>query len=114
MGRLAIFTLVGLTFGASIAQAKDTKFWNLTQNKIVSLQLSPVGKGIWGKNQTDNDNDHSVDPDERLKITDIKSGNYDVRFKDATGNVCLVKNVAVTEGEIFSIEDDALTDCNKK
>jgi hypothetical protein len=42
------------------ASAKDTRFWNLTANTITSLQLSPPGKNEWGRNQTDNDNDHTA------------------------------------------------------
>jgi hypothetical protein len=55
------------------AFAKDTQFWNLTANTITSLQLSPAGKNDWGRNQADNDRDHTVDHDERLKITDTEA-----------------------------------------
>src|ERR1700733_8713368 len=61
------------------ASAKDTQFWNLTANTITSLQFSPTGKNEWGRNQADNDKDHTVDHDERLKITDTASGAYDVK-----------------------------------
>ncbi len=94
-----------------VAEAKDTKFWNLTANKITSLQLSEPGKGSWGPNQAENDNDRSVDHDERLKITDVKSGVYDIKFTDATGRSCVVKNVAVEEGKVFSINENAVAGC---
>jgi hypothetical protein len=93
--------------------AKDTQFWNLTANTITSLRLSPLGKNEWGRNQADNDRDHTVDHDERLKITDIAAGVYDVKFVDKSGRTCIVPNVQVKAGAIFTIEEKELKDCAK-
>ena len=107
---IAAFVLALLPAAAS---AKDTRFWNLTANTITSLQLSPAGENQWGRNQTDNDNDHTVDHDERLKITGTASGVYDVKFVDKSGRTCVVPNVEVKVNAIFSIEEKALKDCTK-
>ncbi len=110
----AIFSAAfGLMLTPATALAKDTRFWNLTANTITSLQLSPAGKNEWGKNQTDNDNDHTVDHDERLKITDAPSGVYDVKFTDKSGRSCVVPNVEVKANAVFSIEEKALKGCSK-
>src|SRR5580692_5114531 len=95
------------------ALAKDTQFWNLTANTITSLQLSPAGKNAWGRNQADNDRDRTVDHDERLKITDTPPGTYDVKFVDKSGRTCIVPNVDVREGLVFSIEEKNLKNCVK-
>lgn len=95
------------------AAAKDTQFWNLTANTITSLQLSPPGKNEWGRNQADNDRDHTVDHDERLKITDTAAGIYDVKFVDKSGRTCVVPNLQVKAGAIFTIEEKELKDCTK-
>jgi hypothetical protein len=113
MRRVIILAAFGLMLAPATASAKDTRFWNLTANTITSLQLSPAGKNQWGKNQTDNDNDHTVDHDERLKITDTATGVYDVKFTDKTGRSCVVPNVQIKESAIFSIEEKALKDCTK-
>jgi hypothetical protein len=105
-----IFILACIPTGAS---AKDTQFWNLTANTITSLQLSPPGKNEWGRNQADNDRDHTVDHDERLKITGTEAGTYDVRFVDKSGRTCVVPNVQVKTGAIFSIEEKELKGCGK-
>lgn len=95
------------------ASAKDTQFWNLTANTITSLQLSPPGKNEWGPNQTDNDRDHTVDHDERLKITETVAGTYDVKFTDRSGRSCVVPNVQVKAGAIFTIEEKSLKGCGQ-
>jgi hypothetical protein len=102
-----------LAFVPVCASAKDTQFWNLTANTITSLQLSPAGKNEWGRNQADNDRDHTVDHDERLKITDTAPGTYDLRFVDKSGRTCVVPNVQVKAGAIFAIEEKELKDCAK-
>src|ERR1700676_284216 len=105
---LIVSILAALPTGAP---AKDTRFWNLTANTITSLQLSPAGKNDWGPNQNDNDSDHSVDHDERLKILGLKSGIYDVKFADKAGRVCVVTDVPVKEGAIFSIDEKRPMKC---
>ena len=107
---LSVFMLALISTGAS---AKDTRFWNLTANTITSLQLSPPGKNEWGRNQTDNDRDHTVDHDERLKITDTEAGIYDVKFVDQSGRTCVVPNIQVKAGAVFSIEEKELKGCTK-
>ena len=103
-----------LTVGAATAaNAKDTRFWNLTAHTIISLQLSPAGNNDWGPDQIVNDPDHSVDHDERLKITGAPSGRYDVKFIDNTGRHCLIAGVDIREGAVFAIEEKKLGDCGK-
>ena len=107
--------LIGLAIAAlsGAAAAKNTQAWNLTANAIISLQLSPAGKNAWGPDQTVNDPDHSVDHDERLKITATPPGAYDVKFVDKTGRTCIVENVAIKEGAIFTIEEKQLKNCSE-
>ena len=107
---LMAFMLAFIPAGAS---AKDTQFWNLTANTITSLQLSPPGKSEWGRNQAANDRDHTVDHDERLKITDTAAGFYDVKFVDKSGRTCIVPNVQIKLGAIFTIEEKELKGCAK-
>ena len=111
--KVVILVAFILAFIPASAWAKDTRFWNLTANTITSLQLSPPGKNEWGRNQADNDRDHTVDHDERLKITDTEAGTYDVRFVDKSGRTCVVPNVEVKTGAIFSIEEKDLKGCAK-
>jgi hypothetical protein len=113
MEKIAILATFILAFMPAGASAKDTQFWNLTADTITSLQLSPSGKNEWGRNQADNDRDHTVDHDERLKITDTPAGVYDVKFVDKRGRTCVVSNVQIKTGAIFTIEEKDLKGCSK-
>jgi hypothetical protein len=100
-----------LILAAGGAHAKDTQFWNLTSHTITALQLSPAGKSEWGPDQTVNDADHAVEHDERLKITGVATGVYDVKFTDKSGRNCVVAGVTVRQGAVFSIDEKKLKDC---
>ena len=104
------FTLVVST---AFAQGRPPRFWNLTHGRISEFYLAPPGTTNWGPNQAKNDKDGVVDPDERLNITGVTSGTYDVKFTDKDGRTCIVKNVKVEVGQIFSIDEKDLTSCNK-
>jgi len=102
-----------LACSQAMAQSqKPIRFWNLTLYTITSLQLSPAGRDSWGTNQCKNDRDGTVDHDERLRITSIDPGRYDVKLADKTGRTCIVRNVDVKAGAIFTIEEKQLTDCH--
>ena len=113
MAKATALIVFVLAFIATVAWAKDTRFWNLTLHTITTLQLSPAGKNQWGPNQTVNDRDRTVDHDERLKITDTAPGTYDVRFVDRSGRICVVPNIQVKAEAVFSIDEKDLKDCAK-
>ena len=107
---------IALAIIGSVAAAQDRRgirFWNLTMYTITDLRMSPAGKDIWGPNQCENDRDGTVDHDERLRITGIEPGRYDVKLADKIGRVCVVRNVEVKDGAVFAIEEKQLTDCRR-
>lgn len=106
-----IFIAVNSLTASAEPKAKGTRFWNLTGETITKFELAPAGTTTFGPNLCAADKDGEVDNDERLKIADVASGSYDARLTDKKGRVCLVKAVAVKEGEVFSIEADQLKDC---
>jgi hypothetical protein len=114
MRRLAFLSL-GLTLASFLASAQDrpTRFWNLTHGRISEFYLAAPGTTNWGPNQAKNDKDGVVDPDERLRITGVKSGSYDVKLTDLDGRTCMVHGVKVEVGQIFSIDEKDLTACSK-
>jgi len=98
---------------AAAAQGRPTRFWNLTRNTISQFYLAPSGTSNWGPDQCKNDKDGAVDADERLIITGVPSGTYDAKLADVTGRVCIVRNIKVEAGAIFSIEEKDLASCDR-
>jgi len=109
---LALAAIAPVIPGDAAAQGRPTRFWNLTRNTISEFYLAPAGSSNWGPNQCKNDKDGVVDPDERLRITDVPSGTYDAKLADVSGRVCIVRGVKVEAGAIFSIEEKDLTSCD--
>jgi hypothetical protein len=110
-----VFGLVPLiTFGGSslaVAAEKPIRFWNLTSAMVTELRLAPAGSEQFGPDQCKNDKDGSVDHDERLPVTGVTPGRYDIKVGYKGGKTCRVANVAIESGKVFSIEDKDLTDC---
>jgi len=108
---VAAFALVASTSAAQ--DRKGIRFWNLTLYTVTALQLSPAGRDAWGPDQCKNDRDGTVDHDERLRITGITPGRYDARLADKTGRTCIVRDIEINDGAIFTIEEKQLTDCRQ-
>ena len=114
MQKIALTVLLFMLVSSlASAQTRPTRFWNLTRHTISEFHLAPAGSTDWGPNQCKNDKDGTVDPDERLRITGIEPGSYDARLKDVSGRSCVVRNIKVETGAIFSIEEKDLTDCTQ-
>jgi hypothetical protein len=114
--RAPLLPAIALVVIGSAAAAQDRRgirFWNLTLYTVTDLRMSPAGKDAWGPNQCQNDRDGTVDHDERLRITGIEPGHYDVKLTDKIGRVCTVRNVEVKDAAVFAIEEKQLTDCRQ-
>jgi hypothetical protein len=112
MQRIVLVALaLAVTASIALAQGRPTRFWNLTRHTISEFYLAPAGTTNWGPNQCKNDKDGTVDADERLPITGVTPGSYDAKLVDVTKRTCIVRNVKVEAGQIFSIEERELTSC---
>ena len=114
----AAFVILALCGAVRPATAQERmSFWNLTSFTITNLVMAPAGAdgkaGEFGANQCANDRDGSVDHDERLRLTGVTPGRYDVRLTTKPGRVCTVRNVELKSGGkyAFSLSDSDLTDC---
>jgi len=114
MRKLAVAVLVlAATSSLTLAAERPIRFWNLTRHTITELYLAPAGTTSWGPNQCKNDRDGTVDADERLRISDTPPGLYDAKLVDVTKRTCIVRNLKLEAGEIFSIEERELTSCTQ-
>jgi hypothetical protein len=115
MRRLALaLVILGASTALASAAERPMRFWNLTRHTIAEFTLAPAGGTNWGANQCKNDKDGTVDSDERLRITDTPPGTYDARLTDVSGRTCIVRNLKLEAGEIFSIEEKDLTECTAR
>jgi hypothetical protein len=112
---LTIVSLLLLAASTGARSADRMQFWNLTGTTIAKLYLAPSGTTNWGSNQCANDADGAVDQDERLKLTGVTAGHYDVKLTDKSGRTCIVKDVALEAGKpyAFSLSESDLKDCSK-
>jgi len=112
MRKTALFLLtLAATSSIALAAERPMRFWNLTRHTITELYLAPAGTANWGTNQCKNDRDGTVDADERLRISDTPPGLYDAKLVDVSKRTCIVRNLKLEAGEIFSIEERELTSC---
>jgi hypothetical protein len=111
-GLLSLIGVAAVT--GAIAAGKLPQFWNLTSSTVAGLEISKAGANVFGANQTVNDPDGAVEHDERLKITDVEAGLYDVRLTLRDGRICFARNIKIQDGKPFPIEDKNLVDCAKK
>ena len=75
--------------------------------------MAPAGTDKFGPNQCANDRDNEVDHDERLRLTGVTPGRYDVQVTNKVAKLCTVRNVEVKAGGkySFSLEDSDLAGC---
>jgi hypothetical protein len=113
IGGFVALTAAVSTGGTFAADNRPTRFWNLTGETITHLNLAPEGSTNWGADQCRNDPDGTVDFDERLRITGVATGRYDVKFTGKSGRSCIVKGVDVKAGAVFSIGKEAWDHCGQ-
>ena len=101
-----------LAVPAQAASKKVTQLWNLTGETLNQVELAPAGTTSWGKNQCANDKDGEVDFDEKLPITGISAGTYDVRVRDVHGKTCVARGIDVKDGATFVVHEKDLTACS--
>lgn len=105
----------GIGVAAQPASAAAKKFfaYNMTtRTDFTGVYLAPEGTTNWSPNQALNDPDKSLDTTERLVLTGLAPGHYDVKLVAKDGRTCFVKNVDLTKKNSFLIKDGQLTGCH--
>jgi hypothetical protein len=111
---MRLLPILLLLLFARPSEAADTlRFWNLTNETVTNLTLAPAGTDRYGPNQCANDRDGEVDHNERLTLSGIQPGRYDVRLGFKRGRTCVVRGVELRgQGRYaFSLEPSDLKDC---
>ena len=82
-----------------------------TATDFTGVYLAPAGTERWSGNQALNDKDHALDTSERLTLTGLRRGRYDVKLVDRKGRTCIKRNVDLTEDTSFDLRDADLAAC---
>ncbi len=93
------------------AATRFSVFNETTNTDFSELYLAPSGTTAWGANQTLNDRDRVLDHSERLPLSGVAAGIYDVRIVDTKGRACVLRNVDLRQERSFEIRDDDLAAC---
>jgi hypothetical protein len=109
---VAICAAVAAAIGFS-TEAGSTYFaYNMTAvTTFTGVYLTPIGTTQWGPNQALNDDDKELDFGERLTLTGLTPGIYDVKLVDKKGRTCILHHVDLTKTTSFDIRDSGLTNC---
>lgn len=103
-----------LAAGCGGAAAAGERFfvYNLTTStEFTGVFLAPAGTPNWGPNQALNDKDHSLDVNERLPISGITHGRFDVKLQTEKGRTCIKSGVDLTSETTFDIRDADVAGC---
>ncbi len=97
----------------SVAAGKKFFAYNMTtRTDFKGVYLAPAGTTKWGPNQALNDPDKSLDTTERLTLTGLTAGHYDLKLVAEDGRTCTIKGVDLTKQTSFEIKEGQLTDCH--
>jgi opacity protein-like surface antigen len=113
MRRAILALALSAACGSATAQAADRFYaYNMTTStQFSAVYLAPAGTQRWGRNQTLNDKDHGLETSERLAITGVSHGRFDVKLQDSKGRVCIKRGVDLTKDTTFDIRDADLSGC---
>jgi hypothetical protein len=107
-------SLVALAVAASVSANAGTNYFAYNSTAVTTftgVYLAPTGTTQWGTNQALNDDDKELDFGERLTLTGLNPGLYDVKLVDQKGRTCIMHRVDMTKETSFEIRDASLTDC---
>jgi hypothetical protein len=96
---------------AHAAAPKLYAYNQTTNSDFRGVYLAPAGTQNWGPNQTLNDKDRALDTSERLTLSDLSPGHYDVKLVDKRGRTCMMKGIDLTKERSFEIRDKDLNEC---
>ena len=109
--RRTLFVLALLAPGTAFVAKKLFAYDMTTSRRFTGVYLAPAGTTQWGPNQAKNDNNGTLDPSERLLLTGIGPGRYDVKLVDQNGRVCVKHGANLATDTSFVIRDGDLERC---
>jgi hypothetical protein len=110
---LLLAILCGLPASGASAADRFSGFNNTTSTVFTGVFLAPEGTVKWGPNEALNDKDKVWDVSERLAITHIWRGKFDLKVVDRSGRTCVKHGLDLTKDLTFEIRDEDLARCKR-
>jgi len=98
---------------AETKAVKPIRIWNLTASTVTDFRLAKPGAADFGPNLTLEDDDKSIQVDERLKLPKLEPGVYDAKLSLKDGRTCRLDALNIAAGAVVSIEEKDLRGCAK-
>jgi hypothetical protein len=112
IGAAALLLVVVGRAGEATAADKFFAYNLTTSSDFKGVYLAPAGTTKWGPNQALNDNDKVLNRSERLALTGLKRGKFDLKLVDQKGRTCIRPGVDLTQDLTFEVRDADLTNCH--
>jgi hypothetical protein len=80
-------------------------FNETTSTAFTEVYLRPQGSATWGPNLALNDKDKVWDSGERLSITGLSPGIFDLKVIDRSGQTCIKRGLDLTRDRTFELRD---------
>lgn len=109
---LIMFGVLGAN-GVLAETAKPIRIWNLTASTITDFRLAKAGTKDFGPNLTLEDQDKTIEVDERLKLPKLQPGVYDATLTLKDGRTCRLSALNIEASAIVSIDEKDLRACAK-
>ena len=93
------------------ALANKMVFENQSSWDITHIYFSPSKSKNWGEDQLGSD---ILSKGDRLTISGVSKGKWDVRVVDEDGDECIIGDVSITSNDKWVIEDDDLLACQNQ
>lgn len=112
LAALTVFAALALAISVPAKAGANYFAYNLTATTtFTGVYLAPAGGQQWGPNQALNDDDKELDFGERLTLTGVSPGIYDVKLVDKDRRTCILHHIDLMKETSFEIRDAGLTDC---
>jgi hypothetical protein len=105
--------VVGLVSCDAVAADRFFGFNETTATVFTEVYLASEGTDAWGPNEALNDKDKVWDTGERLPITGVTRGRFELKIVDRGGRVCIKHGLDLTQDLTFDVRDTDLVNCGK-
>lgn len=110
--KTAFALALAMTAGLSLPASADNSIELINQTgwDIHEIYMSPSSQDDWGDDYLGSE---ILETGDSLTVTDVASGQWDLRIVDMDGDECMLTDVHITASESVSISAEDLVGCQE-